>query len=110
MFRCLEHMANEDFLKKPEGFTAEKGSFTGNLIAAFNHLKKITQKTESNFSERCTEKGQEAMARKKPIRYKRKKKSLGQWLRPEEGPREAVKSQSLETCNIQRDMAMRSLI
>lgn len=53
MFRCLEHTTNEDALEKPGGFR----SFMDDLIAAFNHLKMTTEKTESNFSQRCTEKG-----------------------------------------------------
>lgn len=50
-------MTNEDSLKKPGRVSAGKRSFMDDLIAAFNHLKRITEKIESNFSQRCTEKG-----------------------------------------------------
>lgn len=51
-------MTNEDSLKKPGMVSAEKRSFMDDLIAAFNHLKRITEKMiESNFSQRCSEKG-----------------------------------------------------
>jgi len=49
MFRWLEHTINEDSLKKLEGFSAER-SFKGDLISAFKHLKRITEKNGSNFS------------------------------------------------------------
>lgn len=61
-------MTNENPLKKPGEFSAEKRSFMGELVAAFNHLKRISEKIESNFFRRCTVKGQEAMTRKKQIR------------------------------------------
>lgn len=51
-------MTNEDSLKKPRGFSAEKISFMGELIATFNHLKRITEKIESNFLSEKTGKRQ----------------------------------------------------
>lgn len=57
MFRHLQHMTNKDSLKKPGGLVQKKTSFMGELIAAFNYLKRITKKIESIFSHRCTEKG-----------------------------------------------------
>lgn len=91
-------MTNEDSLKKPGGFSAEKRSFTNELTAAFHHLKRITEKIESNFSQRCTEIGQEAMTRKKAVRYRRGKKNHKvNGYRSEERHRETVKSQSLDS-------------
>lgn len=100
MFRCLKHMTSEDSLKKPRWLAQKKKSFMRELIAAFNCVKRITEKIESNFSHRCTEKEQEAMTRKK-TQLDRSRGVGGNHkvsgYRPEEGPREAVKSVSLET-------------
>lgn len=104
-------MTNEDSLKKPGGFSAEKRSFMNELIAAFHHLKWITEKIESNFSQRCTEIGQEAMTRKKAVRYRRgKKKSQGQWLQTRREAQRDCTISVLGHFNIQLDRAMRSLI
>ncbi|KAK4823833.1 hypothetical protein QYF61_007082 [Mycteria americana] len=115
MIRGLEHLSYEDRLRELGLFSLEKRRLQGDLVAAFQYLKRAYRKDGDRlFSKACCDTTRSNGFKLREVRFRldlRKKfftmRMVGHWNRL---PREVVEAPSLETLKVRLEGALSNLI
>jgi len=114
MIRGLEHLSCEERLRHLGLFSLEKSRLWGDLITAFQYLKRAYRKGGENlFSRACCDRTRSNGFKLREGRFRlaiRKKFFIMRVVKHWRLPREAVEAPSLETFKARLDRALSNLV